>query len=285
MAEEIQPMEEEWDNLIILDACRYDYFERICDNYLSGNLKKVISPGSGTSEWLRRVFDNKKFDDIVYVSANPFINPRGSNLVEGFNGRECFYKVIDVWDRGWDDESKTVPPEKVSKEARMARARYPNKRLIIHFMQPHQPYLSLGPIRKGFESAAVRAKYSSYKVRIKRDLVGKIRKSIGSIVESFLGSLGRRKAYRIKRALNLRPPEESELVAQKYGKNVLRNAYMENLRIVLEEVVELLERIPNEKSVITLDHGELLGEDGFYSHQIDHPLLREVPWLKVEKES
>ncbi|KXB04317.1 hypothetical protein AKJ48_03015, partial [candidate division MSBL1 archaeon SCGC-AAA261O19] len=106
MAEEIQPMEEEWDNLIILDACRYDYFERICDNYLSGNLKKVISPGSGTSEWLRRVFDNKKFDDIVYVSANPFINPRGSNLVEGFNGRECFYKVIDVWDRGWDDEEE-----------------------------------------------------------------------------------------------------------------------------------------------------------------------------------
>ncbi len=29
-------IEEDWDNLIILDACRYDFFERVYKDYLAG---------------------------------------------------------------------------------------------------------------------------------------------------------------------------------------------------------------------------------------------------------
>ena len=63
-----------WKNLIILDACRYDYFQDIYDDYLEGNLEKRISRGSSTTEWLYKTFDN--YLDAVYFSANPYINEK-----------------------------------------------------------------------------------------------------------------------------------------------------------------------------------------------------------------
>jgi len=60
-----------WKYLIILDACRYDYFKRLYKRYLGGWLKKVISPASETREWLMKIFRGKIYLDIVYISANP----------------------------------------------------------------------------------------------------------------------------------------------------------------------------------------------------------------------
>ena len=37
--------EENWDNLIVFDACRYNYFEKIYPDYLEGNLSKVHNRG------------------------------------------------------------------------------------------------------------------------------------------------------------------------------------------------------------------------------------------------
>lgn len=46
----LKVMREEWDYLIILDACRYDYFAAIWENYFDGELEKRVSLGSGTLE-------------------------------------------------------------------------------------------------------------------------------------------------------------------------------------------------------------------------------------------
>ena len=52
-----------------------------------------------------------------------------------------------------------------------------------------------------------------------------------------------------------------------YGVKGLRKAYLENLRLVLEHVAVLMDRAlkinPSAKVIITADHGELLGEEGF----------------------
>ncbi|KXB07802.1 hypothetical protein AKJ55_01930 [candidate division MSBL1 archaeon SCGC-AAA382M17] len=42
----------DWDCLILLDACRYDYFEDIHDNYFEGQLQKADSGASATGTWL-----------------------------------------------------------------------------------------------------------------------------------------------------------------------------------------------------------------------------------------
>ena len=131
----VRVMEEEWDYLIILDACRYDYFKKY--NNMKGDFKKKISRGSCTLEWLRNNF-KKYYDDVVYVSANPYI----SNVeFHGFKGFEHFFKVEPVWDYGWDKETGTVHPRKVVEAALKVRKLYPNKRMIIHFLQPHAPYI------------------------------------------------------------------------------------------------------------------------------------------------
>jgi len=37
-----------WDFLIILDACRYDFFEKHIWKYMDGKLMRVLSPGGYT---------------------------------------------------------------------------------------------------------------------------------------------------------------------------------------------------------------------------------------------
>ncbi|MDX1522566.1 MAG: hypothetical protein R3264_13140, partial [Anaerolineae bacterium] len=82
----IRVLDEEWDYLIILDACRYDHFVQM--NTLEGQLEKKISRASNTNEWLRKNFTGY-YDDIVYVSGNP----RCSDFeLSGFKGSDHFYK-------------------------------------------------------------------------------------------------------------------------------------------------------------------------------------------------
>lgn len=87
-------MEEDWDYLIILDGCRYDYFREVHEGYLDGTLQKFASPATGTKEWCEKVF-RSTYEDVVYVSANPHINSKG---VRGINAKELFHKIVDVWD-------------------------------------------------------------------------------------------------------------------------------------------------------------------------------------------
>ena len=54
-----------WKYLIILDACRYDYFEKVYRNYLDqGILERVFSPAGGTLEWLTLTFKGN-YRDII----------------------------------------------------------------------------------------------------------------------------------------------------------------------------------------------------------------------------
>lgn len=77
---------EDWQYLIILDACRYDFFAKVyrdCQILKSNTLEKVTSVGSATIEWFKKTFISNPLLDktkprnfIVYISANPFINSR-----------------------------------------------------------------------------------------------------------------------------------------------------------------------------------------------------------------
>ncbi|RDZ44872.1 hypothetical protein C5B91_09015 [Haloferax sp. Atlit-10N] len=124
----------DWDNLIILDACRYDLFKDL--NYLEGELGKFTSRGSATPEFLKGNFDNKSLLDTVYVTTNPMLYRHQDEIdVE-------FHDVINLWTgESWNDELGTVLPETTTNESIKAAEKYPNKRLIIHYMQPHYPFI------------------------------------------------------------------------------------------------------------------------------------------------
>ena len=126
--------EEDWDNLIILDACRYELFENID---LEGELESRVSKGASTIEFLRGNFRNKKLNDTVYVTANPHF----SGMNEDLNSE--IHSLVNVWGgEGWSNIFDTVMPETVREEALEAYNEFPDKRLVVHFMQPHYPFVS-----------------------------------------------------------------------------------------------------------------------------------------------
>lgn len=125
---------EEWDTLIILDACRYDLFAR--RSTLPGTLEARQSRGSSTDEFLRGNVADRDLRDTVYVTANPQLY----RYREELDAR--FHDVIHVWmEAGWDDEYGTVLPETTTEYAREAAARYENKRILVHYLQPHYPFI------------------------------------------------------------------------------------------------------------------------------------------------
>lgn len=85
--------------------------------------------------------------------------------------------------------------------------------------------------------------------------------------------------------INIPPFSQSDSIGYKEGMKGLRNAYTENLEVVLESVAELLENASG-RILITADHGEYLGEYRRYSHGLvpRRPPIVEVPWLLIEKE-
>ena len=74
-----------------------------------------------------------------------------------------------------------------------------------------------------------------------------------------------------------------ELRAGKQDFETVWAAYLDNLRVALDDVELLLESIDADRVVLTADHGNAVGEWGFYDHPGYHPLpaLREVPWVET----
>jgi hypothetical protein len=125
----IETMEQEWDNLIILDACGYDLFEET--NTIPGELTQVESAGTATGEWLEKNFEGGQFPDTVFVSSDP-----NHEKIEAE-----FADVIKIWESDWCDEKNTVLPEDVVEATIAAYQKQPNKRIISMFVQPHVPFL------------------------------------------------------------------------------------------------------------------------------------------------
>jgi len=227
-----------------------------------------------------------------YISGNPYINSKVETA--GFDAKKHFYKVIDVWDFGWDERIGTVPPREINRAALRCYLKYPGKRFIIHYMQPHAPYLSakfrlIGYYKSDLKDGSVLSGVAGYR-KVDRRI-----ESIINIMGTFLSKLGVvESAWELRDKMRLPPISPMDVVRRNYGKNGLIEAYKENLRIVLDYVAKLCRKLFG-KIVITSDHGELLGEEGAYEHPngpIDKifnnlfskrkKILQEVPWLKVE---
>ncbi len=131
----------DWDNLIVLDACRYDAFEQV--NTIPGQLEKVTSRASKTEEWVKKNFSGDH-SDIVYVSGNPHVSEKKYDFagynVDALDGSEHFHDCITAF---LDDDSGkgVVLPETVTAYAEDAAEQYPDKRLVAHYMQPHIPFI------------------------------------------------------------------------------------------------------------------------------------------------
>ncbi|MHC4214353.1 MAG: alkaline phosphatase family protein [Planctomycetota bacterium] len=277
-------MHEQWDYLIILDACRYDYFDRLYRNYFDGDLTKKISSGSCTNQWRDKSFPDC-YDDIVYISANPQIS---ANLpVYGYLAGDHFHKVHEVWKTGWDSQSGTVLPETLTNAAiDIITNTTADKRFIIHYLPPHAPYLmaeiephgyNIGDIHAD-RTIADSAKYERFS-GIKKWLLKNLLK-----VFKDTNILTNYPEWVLRQVLHMAPMCAMDVFRRRYGAKMLPKAYEANLECVLRQVAVLIEHLAG-TVVVTSDHGELLGEGRRYAHPYGSldPNLIEVPWLTIEK--
>ena len=280
-----QFVESDWDYAIVLDACRYDVFSDVYDDYVEGTLEKRQSRGSSTPEWATRTLTGDL--DVAYFSGNPFINSLGIPLNELKWGASCDYEwtatdhlgsIVDVWQEGWDDSLGTVPPDSLTDsfvDHREAVERH--DRTVLHYMQPHAPFLGHGDggklttIRDGIKKQGAQESEPD-----EDSLLSPVVDRVRPLVESTL----ERSSLAMKAGLWLELDTAS--VLSNGTRETVIQYHEENLRIAFERIVDLLDDLDGD-IVITADHGEAFGEQGIWEHHIEThiPPLIEVPWLEL----
>jgi len=279
-------VESDWDYAIVLDACRYDVFSDVCDDYFEGTVEKRRSLGSSTPEWAFRTLDGDH--DMAYFSGNPFINSLGIPLNELKWGASCDYEwtatdhlgtIVDVWQEGWDDSLGTVPPDSLAESffdrRKMAEQ---HERTVLHYMQPHAPFLGHGDggklttIQKGIKEQGEEESND--------DEGGSLLAPVGERVRPVVESALERSSLAMKAGLWLEL-DTADVLSNGTRETVMQY-HEENLRIALESIVDLVEDLDGDV-VITADHGEAFGEQGIWEHHIEThiPPLVEVPWLEL----
>jgi hypothetical protein len=217
---------------------------------LPGELSKRISTASNTPEFLHNNFKGEDYSDTVYITANPQVN---------VHLNDEFFKVINIWEDYWDEELNTVMPNIMAEKTVEAYEKYPNKRLISHFIQPHYPFIGeIGQQRLNNHSGMELSKRLATNSEAQRDQL--------SIWE--------------------------QLYQGSVAVDLVWEAYKENLAVTLPHIERLIE-IFQEYTVITSDHGNALGERAWpvpiklYGHPADIriPALTEVPWLVTNTEN
>lgn len=275
-----RPFERDWDYLLVLDAARYDVFAAVYEEYFEGTLRKFDSEASATPEWVDTHFEG--FHDVTYFSANPFVNSLRLPLKEaGTVGYETtpaehVARVVDVWDSGWNEGLGTVRPEAVTREFMTERDRV-DGRTVLHFMQPHAPFLGRG---QGRINRSIRNSFHSLKeTGVAGGLGGLLGDRLSGLVERLEDSESVMKLAMLSN-LGVRSLLE---VATGNARETLLSYHEENLRGALDSVVSITRSLDG-RVVVTSDHGEAFGEQGVWGHHVEThiPALVEVPWLEVE---
>lgn len=231
--------------LVILDACRYDYFEDVFGPLLAGEMTPVKSVAHDTFEYLQRVWPGDH--DVHYVTGAVPINSEYMaereqfHLYDGYQPKHHLSTIDDVWKDAWDPTLGCCPPEPVTDAALAARDE-PN--LVVHYQQPHTPYVG---------------------------------------TERELGHTNNESAHP-ERGEPVDKPIWDRVHSGEISDERLHELYRSNVERVAGEVCRLVDELEDRQVVITADHGEALGEYGVYAHPRwpSHPHVRTVPWVEAE---
>lgn len=224
----------DWDVLVILDACRVDLLDEVADEYdFLENRDTFHSLSSYSLGWMNRTFTPEYAEEMArtaHVSGNPFTQ-------DALDASD-FLELDEVWQYGWDDSVSSIPPRPVTDRAITAARTHQPDRLIVHYMQPHIPFITHPELC--FQTT--------------------------------------------------NPDEWGEVASETVWDRVragdvsydqMWEAYLDNLRVALDDVELLLDNIDAETVAITADHGNAVGEYGLYGHPrgIALDCLRVVPWV------
>ena len=238
--------EREWDVLVVLDDCRWDYFSLVDDE-----VEMVRTPAEeATPDWTTRTWDRDGWEDVTYVSGNPFttyardedrfgvtLEERVDTYVEAFRGED---------DSAWDDLLHCTRPDWMTDLA-LEYLDSEGPPLVVHYLQPHLPYIG---------NVGVRARHRA-----------------PFVPERETGD----------DLLDTTSPAYALFHDGELSGSLLRHAYLENLKLVWRASERLRRRIRDDglDGIVTADHGEVLGPDRWGHGPPHDPRARIVPWLRL----
>ena len=222
--------------LMVLDSCRADVFEQVALERFKkygGHYRRIWVPWCNTTTWFKSVFREPKYD-LVYVSGNP--------IMWRF-ARGKFRKFVEAWRVCWVEELRTTHPRCVSAIALLHA--YP--RMVVHFLQPHYPYLGLTKRRFSVNRA-------EEALRAERDILEGIRTgriSREEVLAAYVRALRWALTYVEKLLERLRGPRVF-VITSDHGEHLGENG-------------------------VWFHPGDARDDTG-------HKVLHEVPWLEIKKE-
>ena len=238
------------------------------------NAMLSYSNSSWTAEWVENVLINlieifrKKFIRVDIITASPLL---AQSVEKNIDLKEI--RLYKIWRSLWSPKYCVVLPEKVNMYTKILLTKlfiksksYLNKpysltrqKIIVHYVQPHAPYLILPQLCKLFDE------FLHFRQSIPKE------------------------RYILKYILDRLSYEDVALTYVK-NKRILKYLYKQNYKKALKAILSLIAFISKNINkyhdfiiMITADHGELLGEYGLYFHpNIKLYPLRIVPVLVIK---
>jgi len=244
--------ERDWDALIILDACRVDALQEVANEYkFIEKVDSIRSVGSTSHEWMAKTFTEqyrREISQTAHITANGYSYKSFVRKEMPPSGGNAPF--------GWPDWD-TVE-ESAFSEFEMV------------WQGGHDEDLGNVP------------------PRIVTDQTISIAREQSS--NRMLVHYAQPHAPYLHRAIKQgESPSEIEyapfdaLRDGKATKSEIWDLYLDNLRLVMDEVELLLKNLDANKVIITSDHGEAFGEHGVYEHPDGFPFpnVKRVPWVET----
>ena len=245
--------EREWDTLLILDTCRVDAMRAVADEYdFIRSIESITSVGSSSFEWMNNTFHTQYRSEVhntAYLSQNSFIDQTvgkgGTTGKASLPFEPSRFDVVDLKDFAYTEH--------------LWRAEFDNcSRWVV----------------SGEAVSRVSPRYTTERAIETSRVRDPDRLIVHYMYPHDPYVLADKK---------LQPRFDAALKSGAATREEVWEAYLDNLRFVLDEVEVLLKNLDQEQIVITADHGEAFGEYMFYRHPPACPIptVRKVPWVET----
>jgi hypothetical protein len=246
-----------WDLLIILDTCRVDALRAVQDEYdFINDVDSYQSVGSHSGEFMANTFDKEysnKIKNTALISANPHSN-------------SVFRKRLK---QNWELEDKAGGDEDIVRLNKYGR---------YNFVQPDD----FDRFEELWKYTDDEYRYCPPRPVTDRGIEISREQTNGKIILHYMPPHIPYPDKVIPKGSDV--PNYPLIYLKKTGrKKKVYEAYLNNLRWVLDDVKLLLQNTEHSNVLITADHGEAFGEYGVYEHPAGslHPHIRQVPLVQT----
>jgi len=254
----------EWDTLILLDTARVDALKLVSDEYdFISDVDSIWSVGGASAEWLARTFDEAHIDEIqdtAFLSAQNHLQQiLDTKVHQRDTNRPLSFKTL-----------RLMPSISIDQ---LGKAEYLFKFETIGEEGPFGHKEGNTPPRYVTDRGIAVGRQNEFD-----RLVLQYHQPHTPWFSEALSE---------GRDLKYHEYDWWNYYYETGDTDAIWEAYISDLRYVLDDIRLLLENIDSDRVVITADHGEAFGEYGVLGHKSGslHPKIRKVPWIVTSAEN